>query len=126
MIFDLNKFKYIHVTKGDVQEIIALAKYKGKTFRGVAKCHPDDNFDEETGRELAARRCDLAIRRARLRDRMKTEKSARIAAREACNVEELAIDKRFEAEKELFNAQEEYADYILRILSFTFAFARIV
>lgn len=69
MIFDLNKFKYIHVTKGDVQEIIALAKYKGKTFRGVARCHPSDTYDKAIGEELAARRCDLAIRRARLKDR---------------------------------------------------------
>ena len=74
MIFNVDNFQYVdHYVKNEngdkVREIIALAKYHGKTYRGKARCHPDDTFDLDIGKELAARRCDLAIRKARLADR---------------------------------------------------------
>ena len=37
--------------------IIALSHYKGKIIKGIAKCHPDDEFNLEKGKELAMVRC---------------------------------------------------------------------
>ena len=42
-------------------KVIALSTYAGRTVRGVAKCHPDDKFDEEFGKKLAAARCNQKI-----------------------------------------------------------------
>ena len=42
-------------------KVIALSTYAGKTVRGIAKCHPDDKFDEEIGKKLAAARCNQKI-----------------------------------------------------------------
>lgn len=46
-------------------KVIALSTYGGRTVRGVAKCHPDDTFNEEVGKALAAARCNekVAIKR---------------------------------------------------------------
>ena len=42
-------------------KVIALSSYGGRTVRGIAKCHPNDAFDEETGKALAAARCNEKI-----------------------------------------------------------------
>lgn len=41
--------------------IIALSTYAGKVVKGVAKCQPGDDYDFETGKKLAAARCDLKV-----------------------------------------------------------------
>ena len=41
--------------------IIAVSTYGGKTVRGVAICHPDDTFDIELGKRLAAARCNEKV-----------------------------------------------------------------
>jgi hypothetical protein len=57
-----NNYKYIETPN----KVIALSTYAGKTVRGVAKCHPNDTFDVEFGRKLAAARCNakIAVKRA--------------------------------------------------------------
>lgn len=52
-----NNYKYIETPN----KVIALSTYAGKTVRGVAKCHPNDTFDVEFGRKLAAARCNAKI-----------------------------------------------------------------
>ena len=42
-------------------KIIALSTYAGRTVRGIAKCHPNDTFNEEFGKALAAARCNEKI-----------------------------------------------------------------
>jgi len=42
-------------------KVIAISTYCGRTVRGVAKCHPNDVFDEEIGKQLAAARCGKKI-----------------------------------------------------------------
>ncbi len=41
--------------------IVARTTYAGKTVKGYAKCHPEDTFDLEKGKELAAARCALKV-----------------------------------------------------------------
>ena len=52
-----NNYKYIETPN----KVIALSTYAGKTVRGIAKCHPNDTFDVEFGRKLAAARCNVKI-----------------------------------------------------------------
>ena len=55
--YPLEKYRfYQHNNK-----IIAVSTYGGKTVRGVAICHPDDTFDFELGKKLAAARCNEKI-----------------------------------------------------------------
>lgn len=42
-------------------KIIAVSTYAGRQVRGVAICHPDDKFDIETGKKIAAARCNCRI-----------------------------------------------------------------
>lgn len=112
MIFDMNKFQYIdHTLKSGAREIIALAKYNGKIYRGSAKCHPEDIFVPEIGREIAARRCDLAIRRARLKDRITYEGGIYKKWNEIEKATHIATDKVIKAENELYEAQAQYEKY---------------
>lgn len=48
-------------------KIVCIAKYAGRTVRGVAKCHPEDSFDLEKGRELARCRCEHKIAEKKLK-----------------------------------------------------------
>ena len=38
--------------------------FLGETFRGIAKCHPEDKWDEEVGCELARKRAEKRADRA--------------------------------------------------------------
>lgn len=42
-------------------KVIALTSYAGKTVKGIAKCHPNDEFNEEIGKKIAAVRCNQKI-----------------------------------------------------------------
>ena len=42
-------------------KIIAVSTYAGKQVRGVAICHPDDKFDIETGKKIAAAKCNEKV-----------------------------------------------------------------
>lgn len=51
-------YKYV-VIPG--KKIIAISTYAGRTVKGVAKCHPNDEFDVEFGKKLAAARCNEKV-----------------------------------------------------------------
>lgn len=55
--FDKYKF-YVNVKE---RTVYAISTYAGKTVRGVAKCAPEDKFDIEYGKRLAAARCNLKV-----------------------------------------------------------------
>ena len=44
----------------------AISTYAGKTVAGYAKCHPDDEWNWEKGKELAIARCAAKIAKKRL------------------------------------------------------------
>ena len=56
MSYPLEKYRFYT----DGRRVIAVSTYAGKTVRGVAVCHADDNFD------LAAARCNEKIAEKRL------------------------------------------------------------
>ena len=77
--FPYDKYKYF--VNGN--KIIAISTYAGKTVRGVATCHPEDNFDIETGKQLAAMRCDLKVREKRWKAANRKAEEKWIAFRKA-------------------------------------------
>lgn len=78
-VFPLEKYRfYQHGNR-----IIAVSTYAGRTVRGVAICHPEDNFDIETGKRLAAARCNEKIAKKRMERAARELEKARIAIIEA-------------------------------------------
>lgn len=59
--FPLEKYKFF--VNGN--KIIAVSRYAKKTVRGVAICHPDDNFNLEIGKQIAAARCNEKVAQKR-------------------------------------------------------------
>lgn len=59
----MNKYKFYQHDN----EVIAVSTFAGKKVRGVAKCDPDDEFDYEKGKELAAARCNQKVAMKRLK-----------------------------------------------------------
>lgn len=58
------------------KKIICVSSYAGKAVRGVAKCGPDDKFEIENGKKLAALRCDCKIAEKRMRRAMQKHSEA--------------------------------------------------
>ena len=52
-------------------KIIALSTYAGKTVKGIAKCSPEDEFNIETGKSLAAARCNAKVAVKRVKNAQK-------------------------------------------------------
>lgn len=48
-------------------KVIAVSSFAGQTVRGVAKCAPNDEFDLEYGKRLAAARCVAKIASKRVK-----------------------------------------------------------
>lgn len=55
--FPLEKYKFF--VNGN--KVIAVSRYAKKTVRGVANCHPDDKFNLEVGKQIAAARCNEKV-----------------------------------------------------------------
>ena len=69
----MNRYKgkykyYIPVDENGIAkgEVIAVSTYAGKEVKGVAKLNPEDTFDIDKGKALAAARCNVKIARKRL------------------------------------------------------------
>ncbi len=55
--YPIDKYKFYNAGN----KIIAVSTYAGRQVRGVAICHPDDKFDINTGKKIAAARCNHKI-----------------------------------------------------------------
>ena len=68
------KYVYkIHTKRNGKREIVAVSSYAGKTVKAKAVCNPDDNYNEEIGKEIARLRCAIKIDEKRAK-RAKKEK----------------------------------------------------
>lgn len=56
-MFPIEKYRF--VVSGN--KVIALSSYAGRTVRGIAVCSPEDEFDLDYGKRLAAARCNEKI-----------------------------------------------------------------
>ena len=62
----MRKFLYKYKIDEEHGVVVARSTFAGKPVAGVAKCSPDDTFNVESGKELAARRCTVKIAKRRL------------------------------------------------------------
>ncbi len=65
MSFPLEKYKFY--TSPNARMVFAFSTYAGKPVLGVAKCAPEDEFDIEKGKKLAAARCNLKVAEKRMK-----------------------------------------------------------
>ena len=101
--------KYRYYTNGE-NVVIAVASYKGRTIRGVAKCSEQDEFDLEVGKKLAAARCAMKIARERVKNaKIQRDMWQNIFAHNAAQYEmwEDRYDDALEIEKQAREAYEE-------------------
>lgn len=56
-MFPMDKYRFYEGSG----KVIAVSTFAGKKVRGVAKCDPRDDFDQEKGKTLAAARCAQKI-----------------------------------------------------------------
>ena len=76
---DFNRYDYYHYTNKEGQNVVAaVSTYAGRTVKGYAKCDPRDEFNMESGKKLAAARCNenVAEKRVRRAQRKVTEAKA--------------------------------------------------
>lgn len=103
MAITWDKYKY-YTGKN---EVVAVSTYAGKTVRGVAKCHADDEFDLAKGQRLAAARCHEKIAKKRLRRSDRKMKEAYAQVVEAVNYYNRMVDYNKDAVEDFNLAQGE-------------------
>lgn len=68
MKFPLEKYRYSSYKLPDGKtKVIAESSYHGNRVRGYAICSPEDKFDLELGKKLAAMRCNEKIQVKKMR-----------------------------------------------------------
>lgn len=87
--------RYNYVVIPEKKKVVAYSTYAGQSVRGVAKCAPDDEFDIEFGKKLAAARCNVKVARKRLK--------------RALERRDVAWDNFIKAEDQLMK-EEDYVD----------------
>ena len=96
-------YKFVHLKN----RVIAISTYAGKTVKGEADCHPDDEFDIEFGEKLAEARCRVKVakkRAARAKKKyIEAEKMMKDAVRYLTKMSNYSSD----AEMELHEAKAE-------------------
>lgn len=75
--------KYTYYIAENQRQVIAVSSYAGRIVRAVAKCDPRDEFSIETGKKLAAARCNLKVAAKRAKRAASKYQEASIAARAA-------------------------------------------
>ena len=101
--------RYKYVVHGN--EVIAISTYEGRPVRAVAYCHPDDNFNEEVGKKLAALRCNVKVakkRFARAKGLLKVKQRALEWITRECEKAESYYN---DAEDKLTEAEAEVVDF---------------
>ena len=111
MKYSLDKYKYFQYKNENGGTTIAAAStYGGHTVKGYAKCNPEDEFNFERGKELAAARCNMKIANKRVaRAAEKYMEAVAAIAKAQAHFEEMkqyymdAVDQADEASENLKN-----------------------
>lgn len=89
-------------------KVTVKSSYAGKPVVGVAKCHPNDSFDEEFGTKLAAARCNQKITKKRLNRSLREYKRAI----EQLNAAQARVDKMLRYENDSFEAYRKACELV--------------
>lgn len=84
MNYPIEKYHYYTYRRADGAMVVkAVSTYAGKRVVGKAICHPHDEFDLETGKTLAAARCNEKValkRQARAKQKVEAAYMAMVEA----------------------------------------------
>lgn len=100
-----NPYKFILDNEENPTKVIVLTKYAGRPVRGIAKCSPNDTFNETLGRDLAQLRCDLKVAKLRM-------KRAMVKYAEAAKEWNRADEHLADMEDYYFNSRAEYENLL--------------
>ena len=109
MNYPLEKYHYYTYRRADGAMVVkAVSTYAGINIFGKAVCHPNDKFDLEKGKELAAARCNEKVAEKRLRRAQKKRNEAADIQHRAMRkyddmvaYENDALEETFEARKKV-------------------------
>lgn len=91
---NLDKYKFFdYVDDQGRHVVVAVSRHAGRVVKGYAKCSLDDKFDMETGKKLAAARCNMIV--TARKEAAAEEKYAQVSS--AC--EKAFLEKTFRANK---------------------------
>lgn len=107
-MFPLEKYRFY--TNGN--KVVAVSTYAGKTVRGVAKCAPEDTFDLEKGKEIAAARCAVRIAQKRYARADQKAADAYTALENAKDFSACMDDYLYTAGQELMDTQDHLASIL--------------
>ena len=63
----MRKFEYKYKIDEAKRTVVAFSTFAGKVITGVAHCAPEDTFDVEIGKKIAAARCSVKIAEKRMK-----------------------------------------------------------
>lgn len=81
----------------DAKVVVATSTYAGKTVRGIARCHPNDDFDVDLGIDLAVARCNLKVAAKRYERSQRKVREAKDAVKKAESFLEDMLEYRMSA-----------------------------
>lgn len=99
----------VHVDS-DAKVVVATSTYAGKTVRGVARCHPNDEFDMDKGIQLAVYRCNLKVANKRQARAARKVKEAKLALYEAQVFLDKMLDYRAQSVFDYLSAKDDLED----------------
>lgn len=111
MRFPFDKYRFYH----NDHQVIAVSSFAGKTVKGVAKCDPNDTFSLDTGKRLAALKCNNKITAKRLKRAamryVEAEKAVAAAQEHAKEMKRYYMDAKAENKE----AVDELNDFLLTV-----------
>lgn len=99
----------VHVDS-DAKVVVATSTYAGKTVRGVARCHPNDEFDMDKGIQLAVYRCNLKVAAKRQARAARKVKEAKLALYEAQVFLDKMLDYRAQSVLDYLSIKDDLED----------------
>ena len=99
----------VHVDS-DAKVVVATSTYAGKTVRGVARCHPNDEFDMDKGIQLAVYRCNLKVAAKRQARAARKVKEAKLALYEAQVFLDKMLDYRVQSVFDYLSIKDDLED----------------
>lgn len=94
----------------DAKVVVATSTYAGKPVRGVARCHPNDEFDIDKGIQLAVARCNLKVAAKRQERACRKVKEAKMALYEAQVFLDKMLDYRAQSVFDYLSAKDDLED----------------
>lgn len=103
-MYNESKYQFYH---NDRNVVVAVSSFAGNKVRGIAKCNPNDEFELNRGKEIAAARCDEKIATKRLKRAYSKIDAAKAALDHAIDEYESAKDYQASAKENYNRARYE-------------------